>query len=355
MRICLIASSRFPICEPFAGGLESFTHAVVKKLVSRGHSVTLFAAPGSDPELGVEMMVPEHFQSSEAAQNDVSAMPEEWMRQHHAYLELMLGLAGETKFDVIHNNSLHHLPLALSSLVRTPIVTTLHTPPTPWLESAAAFRSPSTFFAAVSSATSQSWSHALDSTLISNGVDTNLWQAGPGGPACVWTGRMVAEKAPHIAIEAARAVGFHIALAGPIMDEEYFSSEVVPRLGDDAYYCGHLNQQQLRTLVGSSAVAVVSSQWDEPYGLVAAEALACGTPVAAFPRGGLVEVVRSDVGALAGQLTVEALAQAIRTAAGRDREAARKYAVEHHSLERTVSGYEALYRRAVTTVAGSAA
>lgn len=328
---------------------------MVKKLISRGHTVTLFAAAGSDPELDVEVLIPEHFLSSETARRDVSAMPEEWMQQHHAYLDLMLRLAGETEFDVIHNNSLHHLPLALSPLVRTPIVTTLHTPPTPWLESAAAFRSPLTFFAAVSNATGQAWSHALESTLISNGVDTNLWQPGPGGPACVWTGRMVAEKAPHVAIDAARAAGYRIAVAGPIMDKDYFSSEVAPRLGDDAHYCGHLNQQELRTLVGSSAVAVVSSQWEEPYGLVAAEALACGTPVAAFPRGGLVEVVRDDVGALADRLTAEALAQAIRTAAGRNREAVRSYAIEHHSLDHTVSGYEGLYRRAIATAAESPA
>lgn len=353
MRICLIASSRFPINQPFAGGLESFTHAVVKELVSRGHSVTLFAAPGSDPDLDVEMIVPEVLRLSEAARLDVSAMPTEWMRQHHAYLDLMLGLAGQTEFDVIHNNSLHHLPLALSSMVRTPIVTTLHTPPTPWLESAVVFRAPTTFFAAVSSATARAWSHAVESTVISNGVDTNLWDAGPGGPACVWTGRMVPEKAPHVAIDAARTAGFQIALAGPVMDEKYFAAEVAPRLGDDARYCGHLDQQRLRSLVGSSAVAVVSSQWEEPYGLVAAEALACGTPVAAFPRGGLVEVVRGDVGALADQLTVEALARAICSAAGRSRMAARKYAVEHHSLDSTVSGYEALYRHAVHAAAGS--
>lgn len=352
LRVCFIASSQFPIREPFAGGLEAFTHGVVKKLMARGHTVTLFAAEGSDPALSAEVLVPELFNSSEAGRRDVTAMPEEWMQQHHAYLGLMLRLARAREFDVIHNNSLHHLPLALSSLVRTPIVTTLHTPPTPWLESAAAFCSPSASFAAVSSATAQAWSPVLDTTVISNGVDTNVWQPGPGGPDCVWTGRMVKEKAPHVAIDAARAAGFRIALAGPVMDENYFSSEVVPRLGEGASYYGHLTQEQLRALVGHSAVAVVSSMWEEPYGLVAAEALACGTPVAAFPRGGLVEVVGQDAGVLATHGTVEALARAIRATASLDRTKVRAYAVEHHSLDRTVSDYEALYRRAATAVTG---
>lgn len=305
--------------------------------------MTLFAAGGSDPELGAQMLLPERLELTAAARSDVGAMPVDWMQQHHAYLGLMLRLAESQDFDVIHNNSLHHLPVALSALVPMPVLTTLHTPPTPWLESAMSYAAPSSVFTAVSSATAKAWAGSVTASVIPNGIDTDVWHAGPGGNDCVWTGRMVPEKAPHLAIDAARAAGRSIALAGPILDRRYFEAQVQPRLGDDAVYVGHLRHTELVELVGSSAVAVVSSQWDEPYGLVAAEAMSCGTPVAAFPRGGLVEIVTEASGALAADGSVAALAEAIDRAARCDRTLVRQRAEGDLSLERMVDDYERLY------------
>ena len=138
MRICLIASSRYPICEPYAGGLESHTASFARELYTRGHDLAVFAAPGS--ELGVpvaELTVPDWL-PSRTAQADVAAPPVEWMQEHHTYLSLMLRLAtGATdRFDLVLNGSLHHLPVAMSPMVPMPVVTTLHTPPLPWLDSA---------------------------------------------------------------------------------------------------------------------------------------------------------------------------------------------------------------------------
>ncbi|WP_198020205.1 hypothetical protein [Nocardioides sp. J54] len=94
MRVCLIASSRHPVCEPFAGGLEALTHQLALRLSGRGHDVTLFAAPGSDPDLPVTLVEAPAFLPSEVAQRDVNAPSRTWMAEHHAYLTLMLDLAG---------------------------------------------------------------------------------------------------------------------------------------------------------------------------------------------------------------------------------------------------------------------
>lgn len=347
MRICLIASSQFPIREPFAGGLEAHTHATARTLKSRGHDVTLFAAEGSDPALGARSLVPERFTGTECGRRDVSAAPEEWMRQHHAYLGLMLQLAESRDFDVIHNNSIHHLPVAMSSLLKTPMVTTLHTPPTPWLESAVEYSSPRTVFVAVSSATARAWGSVAEASVITNGVDTDQWCPLPGtqrSGAAVWTGRLVPEKAPHLAIDAARRAGVPIILAGPVMEPGYYQTQIAPRLGEDAIYRGHLDHRELHELVASASAAVVSSQWDEPYGLVAAEAMSCGTPVAATPRGGLVEIVGPAGGVLARDDSENALAAAILNALKLPRERVRRYALGALSLNRMVSEYEQLYR-----------
>ncbi|MFI5426540.1 glycosyltransferase [Aeromicrobium sp. UC242_57] len=105
-------------------------------------------------------------------------------------------------------------------------------------------------------------------------------------------------------------------------------------------------QPRLSTLVGRARVAVVSPQWDEPYGLVAAEAMACGTPVAALARGALPELVRPDTGALARTEDPEGLAAAMHEASKADRSTVRHHAVSSLSLDRMVSEYETLYESA---------
>ena len=357
LRICLVASSRFPVREPFAGGLEAHTHVLATELVRRGHEVSLFAAPGSDPALPVTELPVAEFTSSEAARADVAAPPEHWMAEHHAYLGLMLDLAdcGARRFDVVHNNSLHHLPVAMAAAVPVPMVTTLHTPPIPWLESAAAFAPPSSRFAAVSECTARAWRHAVTSTTILNGVDTDSWQPGPGGGSAAWWGRLVPEKAPHEAIDAARAAGLPLVLAGPTHDAAYFEAEVRPRLGSGVEYVGHLGQDELRTLVGAATVAVVAPLWDEPYGLVAAEAMACGTPVAAYARGALPEIVDATTGSLAAPGDVGALARAIAVAATRDRAEVRRTAVRRFAMARMVDDYERLYTDVAAGGLGTAA
>lgn len=352
LRICLVASSRFPVGEPFMGGLEAHTHALATALLQRGHHVSLFAAAGSDPRLGATELPVAAYESSPAARADVGSPPESWMREHHAYLDLMMGLAQgrHGRFDVVHNNSLHHLPVAMSPLLATPVVTTLHTPPIPWLESAVAFASPRSSFVAVSDCVARMWRHAVNTVTVHNGVDTDFWRPGRGGGRALWSGRIVPEKAPHEALEAAARAGLALDLAGPVHDPEYFRREVEPRLGPRARYLGHLDAPALRVAVGAASVAVVTPRWEEPFGLVAAEAMSCGTPVAGYAGGALPEIVDPTSGVLVAPGDVVALGHAMHQAATLDRGLVRRRARTDFSHERMVERYERLYRQSAPWV-----
>ncbi|MEE2032948.1 glycosyltransferase family 4 protein [Rhodococcus chondri] len=350
LRIALIASNRHPIRQPFAGGLEAHVWHLANALGKDGHDVTLYAAPGSDPDLPAAFLEVPTLDVSDLARSDVSMPATAFLHDHHAYLSLMLELAGPSaaSFDIVHNHSLHYLPIAMAPALRTPLLCTLHTPPTPWLESAMTVPGgcPCTFVA-VSRHTAAAWEHATPGpvAVVPNGVDLTAWPAGPGGPDLIWFGRLVHEKGPDVAIEAARRAGYRLRIAGPISDREYFATRIEPLLGPDVTYLGHLPQSALAAAVGSSAATLVTPRWDEPYGLVVAESLACGTPVVAFARGGIPEVLDDRSGCLVEPDDIDGVVAAVPRAVALSRTDARSRAADHCSERTMVDAYLDLYRR----------
>lgn len=343
LRVLVVAPSRYPLRQPHAGGLEATVWDRVRWLRARGHNVTLCAAEGSDfldevPEFQLPTPAwtrPEFASDTEYPLGYADAVDAAFDAARDRLI------ADRHLFDVVDNHSLHPAPIRWNIEADIPVITTLHTPPLqPLLEAAADVADASHRFLAVSQATARAWSvEGVDAFVFPNGIDTDQWTHGVGGPSWVWSGRVVPEKAPHLAIEAAREAGAHIVLAGRIGDVDYFEQEIVPRLGVHARYVGPLRQPDLCRLVGSSAVALVTPMWEEPFGLVIAEALATGTPVAAFDIGGVSEVLAGMPGSAAvmpGDVVALARAAAGLAAEGvRDplsRARTRQAAVAQHSL-----------------------
>jgi glycosyltransferase involved in cell wall biosynthesis len=348
LRIGIIAHLKHPIAEPFAGGLEMHTHLLARALRDRGHAVTVFASSASESALGLEPIC------SETALDEVGtaeASDVAFFREHHAYLSLMTDLR-HRDFDVIQNNSLHYLPVTLADSLPMPMVTTLHTPPFCWLESGIRLCAAKNHaFVAVSKSVAALWDHvAKPDEVILNGIDLEKFsfraEPDPAG-YLVWYGRIVPEKGLHFAIEAARRIGLPLRIAGPIFDPDYYRSRIEPELGADAVHVGHLAHRELAQLVGGARAFLCTPTWDEPYGLVVAEALACGVPVAAFARGAIPEILDASCGVLATPDDVASLAAAGLAALGLYRRACRARAESACDAARMVDGYEALYRRRI--------
>lgn len=345
LRVLVVAPERHALRQPHAGGLEAVVWNRVRWLRSRGHHVDLCAAEGSDfLDSSADLRLPRPRWHNARDVSDTENPAGHRRRMSDAFARVRARLTDPLdRVDVVDNHSLHGDPILWSRDVGVPVVTTLHTPPLPDMVHASRSLPPSAphRFLAVSQFTARAWSaEGVDAFVFPNGVDSAQWQRGQGGDHWVWFGRIVPEKAPHLAIRAARLAGARIRIAGRIGDAEYFAREVEPLLGDGVEYVGPLRQPELCVLVGSSSVALVTPVWSEPFGLVLAEALMTGTPVVAFDEGGASEVLAGlpgcsvvapgDVAALA-QAAV-ALARGSSSSELRDR--VRAAATARHSLAR---------------------
>lgn len=336
VKIAIVGPARFRVAPPFAGGMEMHTHVLAAELTRAGHDVTVFAAGGAGVAVRAMLPVP----AARIGRLDVLTDSDSELAEHQSYLDAMLEL-GRGDHDVVHVNAVHHVPFACRKVVGGLVTGTLHSPPYPWLLRAVGYDPDRPMpLAAVSDDTARVWRAAGIATgVILNGIDIDAWPLGPGGHGAVWSGRLVPEKAPHLAIDAARSAGVPLTLFGPLHDRAYFEAEIEPRLGGDVRYEGHVGVDELALAVGRADVAVVSPVWDEPFGLVVAEALACGTPVAAFARGALPDLVDEDAGRLAPPGDILGLATALLGASALDRKRCRAAAVRRFSARRMAGDY----------------
>jgi glycosyltransferase involved in cell wall biosynthesis len=347
LRIGIIAHVKHSICEPFAGGLEAHTAHLARALIENGHSVTLFSA-GDEVASG-------HVEYFCRQTVDFAALGDGGFEyEHHAYHDLMQTIA-ERDFDIIHNNSLHYLPIAMAGQLPFPMVTTLHTPP--FWEMAGSIQlsqHENSFFVAVSESIRKSWSSVMEvDCTIPNGVDLEKFRFVPvlsGAPYLFWFGRIVPEKGLHLAIEAARLARIPLLFAGPVSDPAYFEAAIRPTLGNQTQYLGHLNHERLTALMGGARACVCTPMWEEPYGLVVAEALACGTPVAGFARGALPDLVDGKSGILVEPDDVEALASAMHAVQALSRYDCRNQAERICDAARMIRAYESIYYSLCGTV-----
>ncbi|MGU3390836.1 glycosyltransferase [Sphingomonas sp. M1A8_2b] len=346
LRIAVIAHLRHPIAMPFMGGMEAHCHQLVTALIARGHDVTLFASGDSDPVLQLHPIAERHYEAV-LPWAQWHGTPELTAFQDVAFRHAWDVISG-SDFDIVHNNTMHPTLHILAKRDCKPMVTSLHVPPFAGLAdsigaNAAAWMRQTT----TSQAHLATWWSAPPetATVVHNGIDTSRWRFRPAGNArAVWAGRITPNKGTAVALEAARLADMKLDVIGPVDCMDYFTDQVAPLLDHRRVYHGLLGGQTLVDAVGSASVLLSTPMWDEPFGLIAAEALACGVPVAALDRGAMREVV-GDCGVLATD--APSLANAISRSVALSRTACRDRVERLFSLTSMVAGYERSYAAAI--------
>ncbi len=349
MRIAVIAHIRHAIAAPFMGGMEAHCATLCEGLAAAGHEPVLFCSGGSalacetveicrDP---YEAVLPwERWRGSDELERF----------QRHAFDRAWEAIA-EGGFDVIHNNSLHPGLIDRAARDGMAMVTSQHVPPFEKMFRAVANTVGDARVRQTVTSHSQLalWFDTAPSNMavVHNGIDCRFWRPGPKHGRLLWTGRITPNKGTAFAAMAAAHAGLDLDIAGPIEDLGYFEREVCAHLGGTVRYVGHLHGTELRDIVAGARAVCVTPMWAEPFGLVAAEALACDVPVIALDRGAMREVV-GDCGTIVEGEHVSDLAKAMAAPAKVPRGRARERALALFSIERMIEGYVAEYRRAIS-------
>ncbi len=330
-------------CPPRGyGPWEAVTSTLTEALVARGHDVTLFAAGGSATAGRLRVTAPHPY---EEAPLDVKV----WEALH---LGAAMEAAAGGAFDVIHAQcDFPALPYA--RLLPVPMVVTLHGLGPPATRDAVLPIWRTHMEAAHYVAISRSDRHPdlRYAATIHHGLDLDAWPVvrDPGAHApLAFFGRSHPEKGPAAAIDAARAAGLPIRLAGIVADRAHHAAEVEPRLGADAVWIGPVEGAARGRFLGSARGLLHLIAFDEPFGLSVVEAMVCGTPVIALRRGSMPELIEEGVtGHLVDRL--EEVPDAIGRLARIDRAACAARARARFGAATMAGHYEALYRGVIGT------
>jgi glycosyltransferase involved in cell wall biosynthesis len=342
MRLAMLAPIAWRTPPEHYGPWESIASLLTEGLVARGVEVTLFATLDSVTAATLDGVCPHGY--AEDARLDGRV----WEALHVSH-----ALARSGEFELVHNH-LDWLPLAFDDHAHAPMVTTIHGFSGPGI--LPAYTRSRSAFVAISAADRYA---GLDyAATIHHGIDLALlpYRASPGAHL-VSFGRIHPDKGTADAIEIARSAGRQLVICGIVQDERYFADAVEPHIdGDQVVFLGSVGPQRRAEVLGGAVALLHPIHFDEPFGLSVVEAMACGTPVVAYRRGSMAEVVDEGVTGYLAQ-DVESAGEALAAALRLDRAEVHARAVARFGADRMVEDYlrtyESLVRSARTSSSGA--
>ena len=340
MRIAVLSPVWFPVPPAGYGGIEWIVSLLADGLVEGGHDVTLFASGDSHTKARLESVY--------------ETAPSEWIG--HTFWELRHAiscLARTGDFDVISDHT-GLLGLALGSMGPTPLAHTVHGPlsgePGALYERIVSIV-PHAALIAVSNEQRRPMPELPWVATCANALDLSVYPFVPDrGDYLLFLGRMTADKGAHRAVAVALELGLPLKLAGKMREQreqEYFAELVEPHLGNGIEYLGEVNHGTKVELLQNARCTLFPIDWEEPFGLVMIESMACGTPVIATRRGAVPEVIQDERGGIIVDEWREAPA-ALERADELDPVECRRYAEERFAPERMVGDYVRAYEAAAS-------
>jgi glycosyltransferase involved in cell wall biosynthesis len=335
LRVAVLAPISWRVPPRHYGPWEQFASLLTEGLVVRGVDVTLFATADSQTAGRLASVVPRGYSEDPDADPKVS----ECLHIAHVFER-----AGE--FDVIHN-SFDFLPLTYSGLVDTPVLTTIHGFSSPRILAVYQHYNTSGAYVAISDSDRDPSLDYL--ATIHHGIDTDAFALHRApGRYLLFFGRIHPHKGTVEAIEVAARCDIPLIIAGIVQDQRYFDELVAPRIdGDKVTFIGPVGPSERSDLLGGAQALLHLISFDEPFGYSVVEAMACGTPVIAFSRGSMPELIAAGAGFLVED--VDGAVSAVSASAALDREAIRAHAVGRfgvaHMVDAYIDAYETVLRR----------
>ena len=340
LRIAQVAPLWTPIPPRTYGGIELLLKLLCDELVERGHDVTLFASADCSTRARLHPVVEENL-------GDLLKAGHGYCYEYYTSSMFAEILRAQREFDIVH---FHCSPawLPIASALSMPSIFTMHT--LPHLDDEWVLRRwPEIAVNGISRWQMQGLALKLsrEFPVVYNGCDFDSFEPRyEPGQYLAFLGRMSPEKNPLDAIRIAQACDLPLVLAGVpqnAKEAEYFESELRPLIDDECIrWIGAVNHPQKVMLLRNSGALLFPIQWDEPFGLVMIEAMACGTPIVAHRRGSVEEVVDQGVTGFHAA-SMDALPELVGQALSLDRREVRRHAEERFGFRAMIDAYETIY------------
>ena len=330
MHIAMLAPIAWRTPPRHYGPWENIASLITEGLVLRGHKVTLFATADSKTSGILHAVCPRGYEE------DRSIIPKVWECLHISEL-----FENADSFDIIHNH-FDYLPLTYTGLTSTPVVTTIHGFSSPGILPVYKKYNKKVFYVSISNSNQ---SPELDYIkTIHHGIDITQfdYQSKPDD-TLIFLGRIHNDKGARQAIGIARACNKKLILAGIIQDQSYFDEYVAPQLDNDkVVYVGAVEPIERNRLLGKAFALLHPIQFDEPFGLTVIESMACGTPVIAFNRGSMPELIENGFNGFLASDVNEAI-NAVKHIHEIDRHNCRRHVEQHFTVDRMINEYIHVY------------
>ncbi|HKG05514.1 MAG TPA: glycosyltransferase family 4 protein [Pedobacter sp.] len=331
MKIAVLAPIAWRTPPRHYGPWEQMASNLTEGLIASGLDVTLFATGDSITEARLDAVVPKGYEEDKT----VDAKVAECM-----HISNLMERAAE--FDLIHNHY-DFLPLSYSGLIETPVLTTIHGFSSEKIIPVYQKYNSSNHYVSISNSDRHP---ALDYlATVYNGLRTSEFNFNTSAEDyLLFFGRIHPDKGTAEAIEIAIKTNKKLIIAGIVQDAGYFREKVEPFLGEQIIFAGSAGPQQRNELLGKAAALLHPINFEEPFGLSVAEAMLCGTPVIAFNKGSMPELIKPGETGFLVKGVDEAVA-AVEALHSIDRLACRNWASAKFSQEKMVQDYIELYRR----------